>query len=772
MEIPEQVLNAALAGLLHDVGKYLPPDSATVLNREEPDWTEVVQKASAYASAGGDQNKDQSPARLLSIFSHLKDHQIQAYVPITRLNPLDDKLLYPQPIEATGDQKSTAIEYSRLQNEFKGACLSANLVALHDSNRYLETMLDLLQKYAWCIPCPGMGSATDVSLYDHARTTAAIAACLAADQQTVGGAESSINTNQPVCLLVWADLSGLQKFIYNLASEGAAKCLRARSFYVQMLTEALAHTMLDELGLPITNLIYVGGGGFQLLAHVGAEKTLPDILADLTERLLTVHQGDLGLTVEWEQVSPADFKQFGAVYERLGSKLNLAKRKPFAKSSAQSLFDAIGQPLTQGGDPIQFCSVTGEDGQYLVPGSNPPKSKFVDSLEKLGLQLPHAEMIVTARVKKTTPARAIDWRAALKNFGYDFQVLTKQEPKLIVQSLQGEFLRIWQLAPLSSGAANTSPSIQVPHVMSYRPFAQLTPQILDSQTKQMRPKTFDELSQNPVHPGCGFERWGVLRMDVDNMGTLFKDGFGNNASLARIASLSFALRLFFEGHLPALAKGKKSGEMHTLDLTPYLYIQYSGGDDLFIVGAWDALPEFARRIRSAFRSYTAGNPAVTLSGGMEMFQQKYPLYLAAVEAGDAEGKAKDMDKKDAFCMLNTPVKWKEFEECQRRAYRLADLVESRQAQRSLIQTLLMLQVEQKTNLKNSKQKTKPWYGRWMWLAAYQLTRVLRRIHKSDVQARTEIESLRDQFTNPNGDLAQIALSARWAQFLTRSRGGS
>ena len=108
--------------------------------------------------------------------------------------------------------------------------------------------------------------------------------------------------------------------------------MSACSFYVQMLTEALAHTMIDQIGLPITNLIYVGGGGFQLLAPIGAEKTLPGILADLTERLLTVHQGDLGLTVEWDQVKLDEFKQFGAVYERLGSKLHPIKTETLCQS--------------------------------------------------------------------------------------------------------------------------------------------------------------------------------------------------------------------------------------------------------------------------------------------------------------------------------------------------------------------------------------------------------------------------------------------------------
>jgi len=43
----------------------------------------------------------------------------------------------------------------------------------------------------------------------------------------------------------------------------------------------------------------------------------------------------------------------------------------------------------------------------------------------------------------------------------------------------------------------------------------------------------------------GFERLGVLRMDVDSLGDLFKNGFGKNATLTRLASLSFRMSLFF-----------------------------------------------------------------------------------------------------------------------------------------------------------------------------------------------------------------------------------
>lgn len=821
MPINDTVLNAALAGLLHDIGKFmwrarmkelrqqhtqqevekkyrywhalagevfltnfmhadLRKGLSGVCNHHLPDPEEVdlgdpqpwiVKQADQLASAERDESEDEFVPRLLSIFARLKGHNAEEYLPLKRLNPFERLNLFPKNVDVRGKQAQFEAEYSQLWKDFEQACKDANLASITDPNLYLETILALLQEHTWCVPSTADEAGPDISLFDHLRVTAAIAACLAADgHDNQGKLQPLKDSQQKICLLVWADLSGLQKFIYSLASEGAAKSLRARSFYVQLLCEGLAHAIVDALGLPITNLIYVGGGGFQLLAPLAAEKSLPDIVTELTERLLIVHQGDLGLTVEYEQVMANEFQQFSAVYDRLGKKLNIAKRRPFVKASAQALFEAIGRPLTQGGDPLKFCIVTGEDGDNLVrfdKDSERFKSEFVDSLEKLGLDLPSATHIALARVDPAKPARAIDWQEALKTFGYSFQISTDPKKGLTLRPINGEFVRVWHLKPLALNDAQLTLPSNALRVASYRPFARLTPKVYDPQIGRERPKTFDELAKKPVHQNSSFERWGVLRMDVDNLGTLFKDGFGANASLARIASLSFALRLFFEGHLPELANGKPDGDITERDLSSYLYIQYSGGDDIFVVGAWDALPEFARRIRTAFGEYAAQNPGVTISGGMDIFHEKYPLYLAAEDAGEAESQAKDMDGKDAFCFLSVAAKWNEFDTARQRAYRLATLVETRQAPRSLIQNLLMLYAEHKTNIKNSKYKTKPWYGRWMWLAAYQLTRLVTSLKKDNEQARKEVEDLRNSFTSKDADLAHIALSARWAQFLTR-----
>ena len=45
-----------------------------------------------------------------------------------------------------------------------------------DLPTYLESMLALLQKYTWCVPSAFYYDLPDVSLFDHLRTTAALAA--------------------------------------------------------------------------------------------------------------------------------------------------------------------------------------------------------------------------------------------------------------------------------------------------------------------------------------------------------------------------------------------------------------------------------------------------------------------------------------------------------------------------------------------------------------------------------------------------------------------
>ncbi len=157
-----------------------------------------------------------------------------------------------------------------------------------------EELLFLLEKYLHAVPAQTPVefngilrlSRPDINLFDHSRATAAIALCLY-DEWKDGnwkGRDAEILNDTPAgyqkeefphpCILIAADLSGIQDFIFNIPSKGAAKSLKGRSFFVQLLSEVCAQFLLDELGLKPVNLLYNGGGNFFILAPAYRKKRL------------------------------------------------------------------------------------------------------------------------------------------------------------------------------------------------------------------------------------------------------------------------------------------------------------------------------------------------------------------------------------------------------------------------------------------------------------------------------------------------------------------
>jgi len=835
----EKVLNAALAGLLHDVGKFsqragigmsesrnaeakqdfgyvhalasydfvksFVPESwredlSGVAYHHRPRnqreaWTQLADHLSAMER----EDDDNKVPRMLSVFSRLKKHQHDQYLPLTRLNPTKPEQLFPKdrPEFSTQEwRKEWENDYAKLWEEFESECKYRGLASMTDREAYLESIFASLQDFTWSIPSAFWNSVPDVSLFDHLRTTAAIAACLAADDRSEEWCKNAKENDDEICLLVGGDLSGLQDFIYTLASKGAMKSLRARSFYVQLITEALALAIVRDLGLPITNLLYVGGGVFQLLAPMNtkAKAELENTVQDLTERLLVVHNGKLGLTVKHRVLKYADFKDFGAARDELETLINKAKRQPFASTAAANLLKAIGEPIGLGGDPEKFCKVTGEDGKTIEErdddGNMIIKSKFVWSLEELGSLLPHANHIAYIPIdrKKQSVEIATSWHEALHVFGLNVWVIPDKKR---APSASSNVLHVWQLKPTFDHPKEESwlEDFKGRSVVSYRPFARLTP-FNDEAKKEI--KTTDDLTQ----PKCGsnFKRWGVLRLDVDNLGKMFKEGFEGNASLSRVSSLSLAMRLFFEGWLPELAKGWGDDQE---DLSQHLYIQYAGGDDVFVVGSWDVLPKFAMRIRQSFEQYVAGNPNLTISGGIALADAGFPLYQAAQQADDAESAAKSFERagkiKDALTFLDTTLGWDELSETEERANLLAKVV-PKELPHSALQTILSLteQINKRDRqhfqgfLRKGRleryELPKVMFGPWTWTAAYQLTRIRENLKKKGRNDGDSIINLIDKVqqifldrqSNKDDVVARskfksIALAARWAQYL--SRGG-
>jgi CRISPR-associated protein Csm1 len=177
-----------------------------------------------------------------------------------------------------------------------------------------------------------------------------------------------------------------------------------------------------------------------------------------------------------------------------------------------------------------------------------------------------------------------------------------------------------------------------------------------SNPENQEPITFDELANSS---GEGINRLGILRMDVDNLGKLFIKGFRKETHIAAYHELSFRLDGFFKGYLNQLVKENYGDKV---------IILYSGGDDLFIAGAYQPILQLAGEIRNQFKKWTGGSMHPGISGGIAIVGGKFPVIKAAEIAGELEKKAKGFSRegqtlKNSLCLFDIPFSWEgEFEE--------------------------------------------------------------------------------------------------------------
>jgi CRISPR-associated protein Csm1 len=291
-----------------------------------------------------------------------------------------------------------------------------------------------------------------------------------------------------------------------------------------------------------------------------------------------------------------------------------------------------------------------------------------------------------------------------------------------------------------------------------------------------RVKPFDLMEMQAV----GIKRLGVLMMDVDGLGAIFRDGLAERATLPRIAHLSFAINLFFEGYVAEIAR--------TIDLETErgerLYSVYAGGDDLFFVGAWDAVIEMAQRVRAALDDYTGHHPGLHASGAIVLTGGKYPLYRAAQDLKEAEHVAKTLEwkssdgklrRKDALCFLGQALPWfrvgyGDVQPDGNTAAGIKELLLSVQkvSDKGLVRKLAELYTSY-AEANEQRQRDglpKQQYGPWHYRAAYTFARAARQAgasHRADVENAGEA-IMADGFKG----IEWVGLGARWSELASRN----
>ncbi len=851
----ERVWQAALAGLLHDVGKFAqrrqkkPPRHTDVGAEFVTQWvpaqwrkelypvmghhdqplqgyeTKVVALADRLSAGERADEKQEQPRQLVSIFCRLETRDGKGnpervpsllYWPLKPL-ALEQETLFPN-VECLEEEVTQG--YQTLWGGFQTQAGALQKAHQEGGNLavYLESLLIAMQRYTWCVPSAYYRSLPDVSLYDHSRMTAALAACLtgkpeAVLDQVLRAPEQSA---EPIALLVGGDISGVQDFIYTISSQGATPGLRGRSFYLQLLTEVVARYVLRRLGLPITNLIYQGGGAFYLLARPDDSGSLHEIQQEISRVLLAHHRGDLYLALAHIPLVAADFYagRISGQWEELSRALRQVKQRRFAELEEE--LAALFEAQDHGGNQDKQCQVCGREH----PGTQEFKKRPEDeegvrkcpqclAYEQLGDELRRARYLWLAEQEPSIPAQPLkevpgDWKQVLTALGYRCGV--SKDRRTIPDALSRVILALKDEA-LNGLQPDAQTVIGRRFLVNVTPtYEQVDADWLAGQSAETRGRLAKDLPERPgvaVKPfslleaqSTGIERLGVLRMDLDDGGRLFSDGFverdeaGNItrrfATLSRVAALSFAISLYFEGWVEHIAE-EMNAETHA-ERGDTLYSIYSGGDDLFFVGAWDRVVELARRIRADLTPFAANHPGIHTSAGLVLVGGKYPLYQAAQDAGVAEGKAKGRTGKDALAFLGQVVSWQQFGLDQREAglmesvsaltRRLVRMVTEKEgdegAPHALIRRLTRLQdlyeavAAKRRSLGqdlNRAGEEQIYWGPWMWRGYYFLRRM---IHKKTGEPWDSINQLAEGLKGDHfGAIEWIGLAARWAELLTR-----
>lgn len=505
----------------------------------------------------------------------------------------------------------------------------------------LPLLMLILEKFGSFI---SLGAA-DIALVDLVRSTAAVAAALA----------NNLDASQ--LALVAGDLSGIQDFIYTIASDGALKSLRARSFYLELVTEEIVQQILAELQLPRTNVIYAGGGNLYILASdtKGTYDAIEQIQQRFNQWFLKEFQGKVFLALSHHAFPTEDVgsAKISEAWQAVIRKQNQQKLRKFDREILSS------QLLTER-ESYETCKVCHRDD--LEPAKlkplNPSESDSPSAcpqcrqMFQLGAHLSRADVIVRSPEKLCTGyclplhlSSGTVYYHLFKQNEVDSKIITSSEYSVL-------YINNWQITSYQVGNA--------------------APLLLGNYGQRGSDPSLFMSAAEMATAAQGIDRVGYLRMDVDRLGQIFANGLGEHQSLPRLAGLSRQMSYFFKVYLNSLASDRQTNffnskqkfeylqhhDPHQLNRPDLLFI-YAGGDDLFISGAWNQVVDFGFDIYQAFRCYTGYHPMITLSGGISIAAEKYPLYQAANDSGDAESNAKG-NGKDSLGLFGEVFKWHEW----------------------------------------------------------------------------------------------------------------
>lgn len=548
--------------------------------------------------------------------------------------------------------------YRRIWERLEARLQTLDALPHLDPEALLLSLAALFQEGLSLVPADTQ-SEPDVSLYDHLRLTAAIAHALWLYHGQSPRVEELRQDGEKFLLAV-GDLGGIQGHIYRIAGAetgvgGIAKRLRARSLEVSLAAEAMALGILRKVGLtPLNRIMGAGGKFYLLLPHTQGALEALEGAREAWGRWALADGGSLLPHLAYVPLRGADFRDFAKALSRVHRELALAKLRPFPflEGSQETLRQALrpcaacGLRPAREDAPGSLCP--GCEREAEVGGLLPRRDRvgfFLEEAPKPFFGLPGLRV---ALGPAPGPWAAFHTYRARPDF-------TPDGTPFEVKPLLG-YLPTVEKALKATGM----------NLEAYQAWVR-EEGLWEEEGDEHRPLTFSELAA--LSEGAPY--LGGLMLDADRMGEAFATGFRREekgkdlASPSRMAALSRSLEWFFSVEVLELIQrpgtyaqrlgwdgleARRKGQRY-----PLLYSVYSGGDDLFLLGPWDALLDFALDLERLYRLYTQ-HPALTLSGAFLLFAPKSPVPQMAEALREGEKRAKEAGRGRLF-LFGQAVAW-------------------------------------------------------------------------------------------------------------------
>lgn len=577
----------------------------------------------------------------------------------------------------------------------------------------LTLWLSLLEQYSWCIPSDTRYEKSDVSLFDHLRSTSAIAACLFKRHiLSISEGKKKLDRKNEF-ILVGGDFSGIQNYIYgvtNKGSGGAAKRLRARSFFITAFVETTIHKILHILDLPLVCNLFSAGGKFLLLApNINdpeineVEKNLKNLRREINEEILNTFFNQFTFTLSWIPIKRAK-KELGIndfykvaddiFYELEKEKFKKSKSVLLMPDGKWNIEKFKATEIYKKYEGREDCRICGkgpalhhdkDEVEDVMTCSICYRDKFV-----IGKTLPKTKYIGFGKGKLSDKKGQENFihifphdKERKEDFSYYIKLLTGKEVS------DKEFYLIYNIMKEEERKEISKKEVSLrKYLANYVPKKNGD---IESFEELVKCSLWEDEKRNEER---GSELLGILKADFDNLGLIFSKGFEiprkeeknlperNRKTMSRYLTLSRMIDLFFSGWMrEVMEKNDKKKLISSLDefediedkerLESYLsrkeinfnkiYTVYSGGDDLVLVGPWETMIIFSIFLNTEFRRFTCDNGDITLSTGLAVVKPKHPVAAGIREANELLEKSK-REGKNRITLFGTTVEWEQFPE--------------------------------------------------------------------------------------------------------------